>query len=175
MSRILSIAMLVAASTLSAIQVQGAETLVDRGRYLVTISGCSDCHTPGGLLGKPDERRLLGGSDVGFGIPGLGVFAGSNLTPDAETGLGKWSEAQIIAAITTGARPDGRILAPVMPWAALSNLSKSDARAIAAYLKSLPPVRHAVPGPFAASETPAMLVSTVLPGAIYAKLPKSQK
>jgi mono/diheme cytochrome c family protein len=66
-----------------------ADDRVDRGKYLVGISGCSDCHTPGGLLGNPDSARILGGSDVGFGIPGVGVFIGPNLTPDKETGLGK--------------------------------------------------------------------------------------
>jgi len=61
---------------------------VARGRYLVTISGCSDCHTPGALLGAPNMKRFLGGSDVGFSVPGQGVFVGENLTPDKETGLG---------------------------------------------------------------------------------------
>ena len=64
---------------------------IARGKYLVTIAGCSDCHTPGGMLGSPDMKRYLGGSDVGFSIPGQGVFVGQNLTPDAETGLGKWT------------------------------------------------------------------------------------
>src|SRR5271170_4872271 len=55
------------------------EDQVARGKYLVTISGCNDCHTPGALLGKPDFSRALSGSEVGFAIPGLGVFAGPNL------------------------------------------------------------------------------------------------
>ena len=63
-----------------------------RGRYLVTIAGCSDCHTPGALLGAPDMKRYLGGSDVGFAIPGPGVFVGENLTPDKDTGLGELDE-----------------------------------------------------------------------------------
>ena len=58
------------------------------GKYLVTISGCNDCHTPGYFFGKPDMSRFLGGSDVGFEIPGLGVFVGPNITPDRETGIG---------------------------------------------------------------------------------------
>jgi mono/diheme cytochrome c family protein len=64
---------------------------INRGKYLVTLGGCNDCHTPGYFLGKPDMARFLGGSEVGFEIPGQGVFYGSNLTPDNETGLGKWS------------------------------------------------------------------------------------
>ena len=50
-----------------------------RGRFLVTIAGCSDCHTPGALLGSPDMKRYLGGSDVGFAIPGAGVFVGRRI------------------------------------------------------------------------------------------------
>ena len=95
--------------------VQGAETAVQRGKYLVSIIPCTDCHTPGTFLGKPEMKRYLGGSEVGFEVPGLGVFYGPNITPDDETGLGKWTKEQIAAAITEGKRPDGRILAPPMP------------------------------------------------------------
>src|SRR5271165_7420523 len=75
------------------------EAQVARGRYLVTIAGCSDCHTPGALIGSPDMKRYLGGSDVGFSIPGEGVLVGNNLTPDAETGLGNWTADQVVTAI----------------------------------------------------------------------------
>src|SRR5439155_13622511 len=119
---------------------------IERGKYLVTLGGCFDCHTPGYFFGKPDMARYLGGSDVGFEIPGLGVFVGPNLTPDPDTGLGKWTEAQIVTALQTGKRPDGRELAPIMPWRAFANLTKSDVHAIAAYLKSLTPIFHQVPG-----------------------------
>jgi mono/diheme cytochrome c family protein len=125
-----------------------------RGKYLVTMGGCNDCHTPGYFLGKPDMGRFLGGSDVGFEMPGLGVFFGPNLTPDKETGLGEWSAEQIVAAIQTGQRPDGRVLVPIMPSHAFANLTKADAAAIAAYLKSLPPVKNKAPGPFGPSEKP---------------------
>jgi mono/diheme cytochrome c family protein len=147
---------------------------VERGKYLVTIAGCNDCHTPGSFLGKPDFSRRLSGSDVGFAIPGLGVFVGRNLTPDKETGLGKWTDGQIISAFTAGVRPDGRRLAPIMPWRDLSHLSSEDAHAIVAYLRSLPPVKNAVPGPFGPKEVPSTLVFTIVPGAVYAKLPAPQ-
>ena len=116
--------------------------------------------------------RYLGGSDVGFGIPGHGVFVGPNLTPDKETGLGNWTEQQIVTAITTGERPDGRMLAPIMPWLGLSHLTKSDALAIAAFLKSYRPVKNKVPGPFGPNEKPSVFVMSVLPGEVYAGLPK---
>jgi mono/diheme cytochrome c family protein len=144
---------------------------IARGKYLVTIGGCNDCHTPGALLGKPDFSRALSGSEVGFAIPGLGVFAGPNLTPDKETGLGDWTDDQIISAVTVGVTPDGRRLAPIMPYAALSHLSSDDAHAIVAYLRSLPPVKNAVPGPFGPKETPTTLVFVIVPGEVFAKLP----
>src|SRR5208282_3298037 len=107
------------------------EAQVARGRYLVTIAGCSDCHTPGALIGSPDMKRYLGGADVGFAIPGQGVFVGQNLTPDKETGLGSWTSDQIIAAIRMGKQPDGGALSAVMPYPALSHLTDEDAQAIA--------------------------------------------
>ena len=106
--------------------------------------------------------RFLGGSEVGFDIPGLGVFHGPNLTPDSETGLGRWSADDIVRAIQTGTRPDGRVLAPIMPWHAFAELTKQDAQAIAAFLKSLPPVSNKVPGPFGPTETPTSFVLKVI-------------
>jgi mono/diheme cytochrome c family protein len=149
-----------------------AETSVERGKYLATLAGCSDCHTPGGMLGSPDAKRVLGGSDVGFGDPASGVWVGGNLTPDPETGLGRWSRAQVIAAFTKGETPQGRKLSEIMPWPALSHLKPEDAEAIADYLASLPAVKNAVPGPFKPGETPSVpYVSVVIPTAQYQALP----
>jgi mono/diheme cytochrome c family protein len=156
------------AAALPVVSVRAADPQVERGKYLVTLGGCTDCHTPGHFVGHPDMARYLGGSDVGFGVPGMGVFVGPNLTPDKQTGLGAWTAQQIVTAITTGVRPDGRILAPVMPWRGLAALTKSDALAMAAFLKSLPPVSNKVPGPFGPSETPTVLVMSLQPGAAYA-------
>lgn len=164
-------ALVLAAAMLAPIQAGAADKQIERGKYLVTFGGCTDCHTPGSFLGMPDMAQFLGGSDVGFAIPGLGVFVGRNLTPDKETGLGSWSRAQIITAITTGKRPDGRQLAPIMPWMAFSKLTKADATAIAAYLQSLPPVKRAVPGPFGPTEKATVLVFDVLPPDVYNGLP----
>jgi mono/diheme cytochrome c family protein len=138
---------------------------IARGKYLVTVASCHDCHTPGYFLGKPDMARYLGGSDVGFELPGLGVFHGPNLTPDKETGLGAWTDAQILTALQTGVRPDGRVLAPIMPWRAFASLTRPDAEAIVAYLRSVPPVSHKAPGPFGPSETPTSFVMKVVPPA----------
>ena len=156
------------AAALSIVSANAADTAVERGKYLVRLGGCSDCHTPGTFLGHPDPTHYLGGSDVGFGIPGVGVFVGSNLTPDKETGLGNWTAQQIVTAITTGQRPDGRILVSSMPWRDFANLTRSDALAIAAYLQTLPPISHKVPGPFGPAEQPTVFVMSVQPGPIYA-------
>lgn len=153
------------ASLLSLPAMAGDPAAIARGKYLVGISGCNDCHTPGYFMGKPDMARFLGGSDVGFEIPGLGVFVGPNLTPDKATGLGGWTDAQVLAALQKGQRPDGRMLAPIMPWHAFANLTPQDADSIVAFLRSLPPVSNKVPGPFGVSETPTTFVMKIHPPA----------
>jgi len=152
----------VAIALLAAHRCAAAETDVERGRYLVTIAGCNHCHTPGYLLGKPDENQFLGGSDVGFFLPHLGIFVGPNLTGDKETGLGNWSQDDIVKALQTGITPDGRDLAPIMPWHDFAELKRSDADAIAAYLKTIPIVKHQVAGPFGPDEKPKIAVFKVL-------------
>jgi mono/diheme cytochrome c family protein len=139
------------------------QTPVERGAYLTGVAGCNDCHTPGYFLGKPDFTKALSGSEVGFEIPGLGVFHGPNLTPDNDTGLGTWSADQIVTAFTTGKRPDGRELSSAMPWRGYAAMTPEDAQAIAAYLKSLPPVSNKVPGPFGPDEKPTSFVLRVVP------------
>jgi mono/diheme cytochrome c family protein len=115
---------------------------VVRGRYLVSIMSCNDCHTPGTFYGAPDTLRRLSGSDLGWVGP-WGVVHARNLTPDSTTGIGKWTSEQIVTALRTGNTPDGTQLAPIMPWQNFANvLSDDDAMAIASYLKSLPPVTH---------------------------------
>jgi|SRR5271170_1449623 len=169
-SGICSIAAACAATALTAAFAYPAhadEAQVQRGKYLVTIAGCSDCHTPGALIGKTDMARYLGGSDVGFAIPGLGVYYGQNLTPDKATGLGDWSNDQIVAAIRTGKRPDGGMLFPVMPYPALAHLTDEDAQAIVAFLKSLPAVTNKVPGPLGPKDNPAGLLSVIIPADKY--------
>jgi len=162
------------AAALLASPARADDAQIARGHYLVTIAGCSDCHTPGALLGSPDMKRYLGGSDVGFAIPGAGVFVGENLTPDKETGLGKWTDSQVIAAFRTGKTPEGRELSPVMPYPALSHLSDEDAQAIVAFLRSLPPVSNQVKN-FGPNDKPTISVSAVLPPDVYNGLPAPKK
>ena len=146
---------------------------ITRGEYLLTISGCNDCHTPGYFFGKPDLSRFLGGSDVGFEIPGVGVVVGPNITPDKETGIGGWSLEQIVTTLQTGQRPDGRLLAPIMPWQAFAHLTKDDAMAIAAFLQSVNPVKNKMPDPVKPGEKVSTFMFRILPpGETAAAAPK---
>ena len=125
----------------------GADPGLERGAYLAKIMDCGGCHTPGALRGQPDQARYLAGSDVGFELPGLGIFYPPNLTGDVETGVGAWTEHEIVAAVRTGLRPDGRMLAPIMPYHSYGALTDEDALALASYVKSLPAVANKVPDP----------------------------
>ena len=150
-----------------------AETPAERGKYLASFSGCDHCHTPGYFLGKPDMSRNLAGSDVGFKVGDLGIFVGPNLTSDKETGLGGWTDEQIATALTTGKRPDGRQLAPIMPYHALSYMVKEDVAAIVAFLRSIPAVKNEVAGPFKPGEKVSIFTFRILPpGETAAEAPK---
>jgi mono/diheme cytochrome c family protein len=158
---------------LSSYAAMAGDAQIARGEYLVTIGGCNDCHTPGYFFGKPDMSRFLGGSDVGFEMPGLGVFPGPNITPDKKTGIGNWTPEQIVAAIQTGQRPDGRTLATIMPWPALAHLTADDAMAIAVFLQSVKPVSNQVPNPFKPGDTVSTFMMRIIPpGGTAAAAPK---
>jgi hypothetical protein len=88
---------------------------------------------------------------------------GRNITPDKETGIGSWTPEQIVKAIQTGERPDGRILAPIMPWHAFAELTANDAMAIAAFLQSLNPVSNQLPGPFKPGEKVSTFMFRIVP------------
>jgi len=124
---------------------------VNHGKYLVELLGCGSCHTDGALVGKPVPGRYLAGSRTGIAYTSPledrhpGIVYPSNLTPDPETGLGKWNDTEIIDMIRTGTDRHGRRQLPVMPWPAYARVSQGDARAIVAYLRNLPSVRHRVP------------------------------
>jgi mono/diheme cytochrome c family protein len=131
--------MLAAAMTAGA----SAEDLRVRGAYLVnSIAGCGNCHTPKDRTGRAIAGEELSGG-IEFDIPPAHVVA-PNITPDPETGIGKWSEAEIVTALRDGKRPDGTIIGPPMPIDFYRQLSDRDAGAIAAYLHSVRPIRHAV-------------------------------
>lgn len=141
-----------------------AKTLA-RGQYLATVMDCAGCHTPGALGGKPDTGRQFAGSDIGFALgpgPTPGVVYPPNLTPDRETGLGAWTEDQMIRAIRGGQSRDGRPLVPIMPWPHYSALTMADARALVAYLRSLKPIAFPVPANVKPGEPAAKPYLTVV-------------
>jgi mono/diheme cytochrome c family protein len=120
-----------------------AETPVERGAYLVTtIGSCGNCHSPRDAPGHVAPGKELSGG-VEFDED-LGHVVGPNITPDRETGIGAWTEADIITALRDGKRPDGTIIGPPMPIIAYHQLSDKDAAAIAAYLLSIPPIHNPV-------------------------------
>ncbi len=120
-----------------------AETPVERGRYLVeTIAGCGNCHTPRGPGGVFAADKHMAGGFVFDEKPFRAVA--SNITPDKETGIGNWTDAQIAKAIREGIRPDGSLIGPPMPFELYRKLSDTDLAAIVAYLRTLKPVSNKV-------------------------------
>lgn len=135
-------AAIIAAGSASAV----AETPVERGAYLMkSIVACGNCHTVQTPNGPLADRDLAGGME----IPDEGMVARvPNITSDKETGIGKWTEAQIILAIREGKRPDGSIIGPPMPIGQYRKMADEDVKAIVAYLQQTKPVA----GKVAASE-----------------------
>jgi hypothetical protein len=151
-----------------------AAEMVERGRYLVTVGGCNDCHTPwklGETGPEPDRTRLLSGHPEAmqpppppqfptgpWGLAGTltktawagpwGVSYSANLTPDEETGIGAWDENMFVSAMRTGQHLGaGRPILPPMPWQNLSQATDEDLKAMFSYLKSVKPIRNRVPEP----------------------------
>ncbi len=110
-----------------------AEDVVARGEYLVRAGGCFSCHTAAG--GQP----LAGGRAL---ATPFGTFYSPNITPDPDTGIGRWTDAQFLRALREGVRPDGANYFPVFPYPSFTGITDSDALAIKAYLYSVPAVRQ---------------------------------
>ena len=107
-----------------------------QGAYLANAAGCEDCHTDRGHGGQP----YAGGRAL---ATPFGTFYSPNITPDPETGIGRWSDEQFLRALRDGVRPDGANYFPVFPYPSFTKIADADARAIKAYLFSLPAVRQA--------------------------------
>ena len=116
------------------------ESVLERGHYLVeAVAACANCHTPR----PPPGPGLSGGNR--FTVGDKVVYA-PNITPDAQTGIGDWTDAQIMTAIRDDVRPDGSRIGSPMPQHAFAAISDTDASAIIAYLRSVPAVSHRVVG-----------------------------
>jgi mono/diheme cytochrome c family protein len=124
----------------------GAQSLVERGDYLVNaVMACDGCHTPRGPAGFNMERRFSGGSQL-WDEPAYTV-RGSNITPDRDTGIGAWNEADLKRALIDGVRPNGVPLAPQMPFGFYKVLTPRDLDAVVAYVRTIAPVRNEVQPP----------------------------
>ena len=149
--------------------------LIERGRFLVAVGGCSDCHTPkvfGPQGPQPDTTRFLAGypsenplpeidmdmiqpgkwvlftQDITGAVGPWGASFAANLTSDNETGIGTWQAEMFINAMRTGKHLGaGRPILPPMPWESIGKLSDEDLKAMFSYLKSLKPVKNKVPTP----------------------------
>src|SRR5947207_5019171 len=109
------------------------EDAVARGEYLVRAGGCFSCHT------APGGEALAGGRAL---ATPFGTFYSPNITPDPDTGIGRWTDAQFLRALREGVRPDGANYFPVFPYPSFTGITDSDALAIKAYLFSVPAVRQ---------------------------------
>lgn len=116
--------------------------LLARGAYLMnSIVACGNCHTPMGPNGPLPGMELAGGGDM----PDVGmVWRAANLTPDPDTGLGAWTDAEFATAIRDGVRPDGSLIGPPMPVTFYKKMADADLAALIAYMRSVAPVKHAV-------------------------------
>jgi mono/diheme cytochrome c family protein len=120
-----------------------AQSPVERGRYLVEVVGsCGNCHTPKGPQGDLPGQHLAGGFQL---EEDFGTWITPNITSDPDAGLGRWTDDEIVRAIREGLGRDGKTLGPPMPFELYRRLADSDVRAMVAYLRTVPPVRNAVP------------------------------
>lgn len=120
------------------------DELVARGDYLMNgVVACGNCHTPRNTDATAvADMRLAGGFLIDE--PAFRAYA-PNITQDRETGIGTWSDQEIVRVIREGVRPDGTIIGPPMPIPSYRDMSDSDVRAIVAYLRTVAPIRNIVP------------------------------
>ena len=181
-SLIAAVLFLAGAARAAGTNAPAAEAKVARGKLLVGIGGCADCHTPTKMTKEGPEKDLtfnLAGHPAAMAMPpapalppGPWVAAASgsmtawsgpwgtsftaNLTPDDETGLGKWTEQNFIDTMRNGRHlGQGRPILPPMPVPALQTLADDDLRAIYAYLRTIPAVSNRVPAPLPPPAAPA--------------------
>ena len=167
---------------ISTIRKKEKDELIARGKYLVTVSGCNDCHSPKIMtpMGPiPDTTRLMSCYPSEKGIPTLsealakdqswvkmshdvtafagpwGMTFGANLTPDEATGIGNWTEEVFVKTIRTGkhlGQEGGRPVMPPIPWYMIAKMTDEDLSSMYQYLMSLPAISNRVPAPIPPNE-----------------------
>lgn len=161
-----------------------ADDPVSRGKYLTTIGGCNDCHSPKIMTAQGpavDATKILSGHPANSTLPPIvksdwfqmapdltafvgpwGISYAANLTSDSATGIGAWPEETFIQTIRTGkhlGNPNGRNILPPMPWEEVAKMTDEDLKAVYAYLQSLPPINNKVPQPVAPPDLAKMIAS----------------
>ncbi len=136
----------------SAEKVEVTPERMARGKYLAeVVVGCMDCHSDHNydVFGWPASPDTYGQGGFAFdrnlGMPG--VIQAQNITSDVETGVGGWSDGEIMRAFREGVAKNGRALFPMMPYQRFKNMSDEDAKSVIVYLRSLKPIRKAIPDP----------------------------
>ncbi len=171
------------AATTPAPAAKPAQSPVERGKYLTTVGGCNDCHTPKKLgpngpeadmtrelsgnpsteklapvpvgIIAPDKYLTVVNNHLGAWVGPWGVSFAMNLTPDKTTGLGSWTEEMFVTALRTGKHQGtGRPILPPMPWNWYRNMTDEDLKSIFAYLQSLPPINNPIPDPLPPDKIP---------------------
>jgi mono/diheme cytochrome c family protein len=168
-----SLALAVACTTYAQGALAADNVNVERGKYLVTVGGCNDCHTPlkmGAAGPEPDFSRMLSGhpeaapiteatpipagslatiAQTGTAFSGpWGVSFAANLTPDTNTGIGIWTEEMFIKTIRTGRHWGvSRPILPPMPWFNYREMTDEDLKAVYAFLRTIKPIANHVPEP----------------------------
>jgi hypothetical protein len=168
-----TLAVFLSTALATSVEAQTSDDKVARGKYIVSTSGCHDCHTPwklGPNGPEPDMTRALSGHPQDMKLPPppamsrpwqmaaaatntawagpWGVSFTANLTPDPETGLGKWTLRNFINTIRNGRHLGrGREVLPPMPVQVYRNWTDADFEAVYLYLRTVPPIRNAVPEP----------------------------
>lgn len=127
--------LLIASPPVRAAAVDTAASLISQGAYVFRAAGCLGCHTDQ----KQHGKLLAGGRAL---ATAFGTFYPPNITPDMQTGIGKWSEQDFTRALREGISPNGKQLYPAFPYPAYSKLSKQDIHALWAYLRSVAPVQQ---------------------------------
>ena len=155
---------------------------VSRGKYLTTIGGCNDCHSPKIMTAQGptvDTTKVLSGHPANSTLPPIvksdwfqmapdltaflgpwGISYTANLTSDSATGIGAWPEETFIRTIRTGkhlGNPNGRDILPPMPWQEVAKMTDEDLKAVYAFLQSLPPINNKVPEPVAPPDVAKMM------------------
>lgn len=163
-SFVLAFLFILAIATSAGASHQAQGDTLEHGKYVATIAGCADCHTPlkpeyqdptkltfdqlkvlafnGGAAA--DETKFLAGGRA-FDLGPAGILLTRNLTADEETGLGSWTDEQIRLAIKTGVDKEGKVLFPVMPYHVYNGMADADLDAVVAYLRSVGAIKNEVP------------------------------